>query len=284
MKLAIAQVAPTLGDLQGNLDQTRRVVEQATKAGAELVVFPELNLSGYLVGDTDELPALSATDQRLRTATATAGRGAVLVGFPETDGDHLFNSAALFAGGRLQHVHRKLILPTYGPFTERKHFAPGDALRAFDTPLGRAVILLCEDVVQPAFATIAAHDGAKLLLMPANSAHSLLPEVNNRAHWRAVTSFYARLTQSFVVFVNRVGHEGPFRFEGGSHVLQPTGQLLAEAPYDDEALLVVEFDLDDVARHRRTVPLLSDPRLDVVRDELQRIAHAPAAPHIAAVS
>lgn len=151
MKLAIGQFAPTLGDLQGNLERTREFVEQATEAGAELVVFPELSLSGYLIGDLHELPALPANDQRLRTATATAGRAAVVVGFPETDGRHVFNSAALLADGELHHVHRKLILPTYGPFSEREHFAPGDALRAFDTPLGRAAVLLCEDVVQPAF-------------------------------------------------------------------------------------------------------------------------------------
>ncbi len=241
------------------------------------MVFPELSLSGYLIGDLHELPALPANDQRLRTATATAGRAAVVVGFPETDGRHVFNSAALGADGELHHVHRKLILPTYGPFSEREHFAPGDALRAFDTPLGRAAVLLCEDVVQPAFATITAQDGAELLLIPANSAHSLLPTVSNRQHWHTVTRFYARLTQSFVVFANRVGREGPFHFWGGSHVLDPAGRLLAQAPDDEEALLIVDLDLDDVARQRRTLPLLENARLDVVRDELQRVSLKAAA-------
>jgi len=102
------------------------------------------------------------------------------------------------------------------------------------------------------------------LLIPANNAHSLRPEISNREHWHAVTRFYARLTQTFVVFANRAGEEAPFQFWGGSHVLDPQGQLLAQAPQDEEALLLVELDHHEVARQRQRLPLLQNARLDVV--------------------
>ena len=205
MKLAVAQVAPVLGELQANLDRSRELIAQAVAKGAELIVFPELNLSGYL---TRNQLALTANDPRLR--------------------------AAIDAAGEPRHVQRKLILPSYPPFTEGQNFHPGNALRAVDTPLGRAAILLCEDAVQPGLATVAVHDGAELLLLPANSAHSRLPEVSNREHWHAITSCYSRLTQSFVIFANRVGQEGPFRFWGGSHVVDPRGRIVAQAAQDEK--------------------------------------------------
>jgi len=267
MKLAVAQLAPVPGDLQGNLERTRERIEAARAAAAELVVFPELNLSGYL----DENVTLDPADPRLR---ALSGKVAVLLGFPETHASGRFNSAGFYAEGQLHHVHRKLILPQYGPFTERARFVAGDGLHAFDTPVGRAAVLLCEDVVQPAFATIAAQDGAELLLIPANSAHSLLPAFSPLDHWRSITGFYAQLTQSTVVFANRVGCEGPFRFWGGSHVIDPQGRVLAQAPEDEEALLLVDVDPDVAAHRRAAVPLLQDPRLDVVARELQRLGRA----------
>jgi predicted amidohydrolase len=269
VKVAIGQVAPVVGELQANLDRTRELTTQAVAEGAKLVVFPELNLSGYF---TPPQLGLAATDQRLRAATVGAGDAAVLLGFPELDNGVTYNSAALYIAGELRHVHRKLILPSYHPFTEDERFRPGNALHTFNTPFGRAAVLLCEDAVQPALATVAAHDGAELLLIPANSAHSLRPEISNREHWHAVTSFYARLTQTFVVFANRAGEEAPFRFWGGSHVLDPQGQLLAQSPQDEEALLLVELDHHEVARQRQRLPFLQNARLDVVQQELHRIS------------
>jgi predicted amidohydrolase len=271
MRLAIAQFAPTPGDVHSNLRRSRELVAEAVTARAEFVVFPELSLHGYLAEDV----TISATDQRLTAISAGAAHVAVLLGFAESAGVSRYNSAALVADGELRHVHRKLILPSYGPFAEHKRFSPGDALRAFDTPPCRTAVLLCEDVVQPALATIAAHDGAEVLLIPANSAYSLLSEVNHHEHWRAVTSFYARLTQSVVVFANRVGTEGNFRFWGGSHVLGPAGEILAEARRDDEELLLVDIDLAAVERQRDAVPLLRNARLDIVIQELTRLSHRP---------
>lgn len=273
MKLAVAQVAPVLGELQANLDRSRELIAQAVAEGAELIVFPELNLSGYL---TRNQLALTANDPRLRAAIDAAGDAAVLLGFPEADNGATYNSAALFIAGEPRHVHRKLILPSYHPFTEGQNFHPGNALRAVDTPLGRAAILLCEDAVQPALATVAVHDGAELLLLPANSAHSLLPEVSNREHWHAITSCYSRLTQSFVIFANRVGQEGPFRFWGGSHVVDPRGRIVAQAAQDEEALLLVELNRHEVPLQRSRLPFLQNARLDVVQQELHRLLPEPS--------
>ncbi len=269
MKLAIGQVAPVVGEVQANLDRTRELTAQAVSEGAKLVVFPELNVSGYI---TPQPLAIAATDQRLRAATSGAADAAVLLGFPELHNGVTYNTSALFIAGELRHVHRTLILPSYHPFTEIERFHPGNELRAFDTPLGRAAVLLCEDAIQPALATVAVHDGAELLLIPANSAHSLRPEFSNREHWHTITSFYARLTQTFVVYANRAGEEAPFQFWGGSHVFDPQGQLVAQAAQDKEALLLVDLDHHDVARQRQRLPFLQNARLDVVQQELRRIS------------
>jgi len=140
VKLAIGQFAPTLGDLQGNLERTREFVEQATEAGAELVVFPELSLNGYLIGDPPR--AARPAGQRPAPAHRDRGQSRGRGGLPRDRRTPRLQQRRLLADGELHHVHRKLILPTYGPFSEREHFAPGDALRAFDTPLGRAAVLL----------------------------------------------------------------------------------------------------------------------------------------------
>jgi predicted amidohydrolase len=149
------------GDLPANLQQAQDLVGAADGAGADLVVFPELHVSGYL----DERLALRADDNRLAALSASAHAGVVL-GFPEQDGGARFNSAALYVSGQLRHVHRKLILPSYGPYDERARFAAGQTFSAFDTPAGRAAILLCEDVVQTALATLAV-GGAKVLVVSA---------------------------------------------------------------------------------------------------------------------
>ena len=166
------------------------------------------------------------------------------------------------------HVHRKLYPTDYAPFDEDALFAPGDAMRAFDTALGRAAVLICNDAWQPFLPTFAAQGGAELLLVPAASS-TAVPEAE--PYWRELTRFYARMLECYVVFVNRVGSEAGFDFWGGSHVVDPLGEVVAEAPREQEALLVADIDLELVEARRRELPLLGDPRLDLLSAELDRL-------------
>ncbi|MBA3250277.1 MAG: amidohydrolase [Geodermatophilaceae bacterium] len=273
MRIAVAQVDCVLGDIDANVERAAKAIAQARADGAELVVFPELNLSGYSVGQVEDDLDMRTDDARLLRLADDAGPMGLLLGFCEDGaGVHTYNSAAYFQAGQLVHVHRKLYLPTYDIFEERKHFSPGQHMRAFDTAHDRCAILTCNDAWQPQLAFLAVQDGARILLMPTSSAQSRFPRrYDSPTYWRDITTFYARMFQVYVVFVNRVGAEGQLRFWGGSHVVDPWGGFVAEAPLDEEAVLTVDIDRASVRRRRREVPLVREARLGLVQREVQRL-------------
>jgi predicted amidohydrolase len=274
VRITLAQVDSALGDVDANVGHAERAVAEAVVDGADLVVFPELHLTGYSIGGLPDDVSMRADDARLARIARRAGGAGVLAGFVEDGpGIHTYNTAGYFAGGELVHLHRKLYLPTYMSFEERKHFSPGPNLRAFPGPGGiRMAALICNDAWQPQLAFLATQDGARVLLVPAASAQSNFPEhYDSRAYWRDITRFYARMFQLFVVFVNRVGTEGDLRFWGGSHVVDPWGEIVAEAPEGEERLLTAEIDLFDVRRRRHAIPLVKEARLGLISREVARL-------------
>lgn len=274
MRITLAQVDCDLGDVPANLDRAEKAVKTAVEDGSELIVFPELHLTGYSIGKVDEDLSMHADDGRLARLAVAAGTAGVVAGFVEDGpGVHTYNSAAYYQDGRLVHVHRKLYLPNYTTFEERKYFTPGPSLRAFTAVENtRMALLVCNDAWQPQLAFLATQDGARVLLVPACSAQSHFPEkYDSRTYWRDITRFYARMFQLFVVFVNRVGTEGDLRFWGGSHVVDPWGEIVAEAPEDVEHLLTVDIDLRDVRRRRRDIPLVKEARLGMINREVVRL-------------
>ena len=273
MRIALGQVDCSLGDVDANVERAAEVIAAARADDADVVVFPELSLCGYSVGCVEDDPAMALDDPRVSRLATAADRLGVLVGLAESGaGPHTYNTAAYFEGGRLVHAQRKLYLPTYDVFEERKHFSPGQQLRAFPTGHARTAVLTCNDAWQPQLAFLAVQDGARLLLVPSASARSRVPQhYDALTYWSDITRFYARMFQVFVVFVNRVGAEGDLRFWGGSHVVDPRGEVVAEAPVDDEALVVVDVDVAQVRRRRREVPLVKEARLGLVLREVQRL-------------
>jgi predicted amidohydrolase len=129
--------------------------------------------------------------------------------------------------------------------------------------------VICNDAWQPLLPVLAVQDGAELLIFPSASA-TAMPDVEE--YWRGLTTFYARMLQCYVVFVNRVGTEGTFTFWGGSHVVDPLGEVVVEAPRFDEALVLVDVDLERVAARRRELPLVGGLRPELLRAELERLA------------
>ena len=183
-----------------------------------------------------------------------------------------YNSAAYFEDGSLLHLHRKLYLPTYGIFEERKFFSPGQRMKAFGTKFGSMAALICNDAWQPALGFLAVQDGARVLLVPTNSADSRFPgDLDTTEYWHDITRFYARMYECYVVFVNRVGTEGDLDFWGNSHVVDPWGNLVVEAPLYKEAVVTADLDLQSVLRRRRKVPLLREARLGLLDRELHRL-------------
>ena len=236
LRIALAQVAPRLGDLEANLDRHAEVIREAKAGGAALVVFPELGLTGYLPQDLAAEAALRRDDPRLAAlAGETAGCSAI-VSFVEESADHrLFIAAALLEDGALRHVQRKVHLPTYGLFDERRFFAPGDSIRAVPSRLGVGIgLAICEDFWHLGTAQVLALDGAQVLVNVSSSpgrdlAASHAEGLGTAASSRAFLRTYAQLTTSVVVFCNRVGVDESISFWGGSEVIGPGGETLVQA-------------------------------------------------------
>ena len=284
--LALAQIAPVLGNLAQNLALHEEKIAESRTAGADLVIFPELGLTGYQLQDLAPEVAMRRTDPRLAAlAKLTSGGPSAVVSFVESTDDHrLFAAAALLEGGEVRHVARKCYLPTYGLFDERRFLAAGDAIRATRATLGGSAVAgdvgvgigVCEDFWHPTLPAILAQDGAELLVNvaagPARGASVDADQgLGSAASWGTLLRATAALTTSYVAFTNRVGVDESLIFWGGSRVIGPDGVVIAEAPLFEEALLLAEIDLDEVARARSALPLLRDERLELTRREYDRI-------------
>jgi predicted amidohydrolase len=275
VRVALAQIDCVLGDTEENLRKAKVVVAEAKSRGADLTVFPELSLSGYALEELDDDVAIEAQSETITSLAEAAGEMAVVVGFCE-EGQRFqnYNSAAYLEGGVLRHLHRKLYLPNYRIYEERKHYNPGQSMRAFDTRLGRMAMLICNDAWQTFLPFIAVQDGAQVLIIPADSgSYPSYPELlDTRSYWRGITRFYARMLESYVIFVNRVGRQDNVDFWGYSHVVDPWGTVVAEAPLHEEALITADIDLSNVRRRRREVPLVKEARLALLAREVNRLA------------
>ena len=277
-RIALAQIAPRLGDLEANLARHHQLLDAARADGAALVVFPELGLTGYLLQDLASEVSMRLDDPRLAELAAATGGLSAVVSFVEESADHrLFIAAALLEDGEIRHVHRKLFLPTYGLFDERRFFAAGDLLRAVPSRLGVGIgIGVCEDFWHLSVPQLLALDGAQILINVSSSPGSDLAATNEvglgtATSWRTLMRTYAQLTTSIVVFCNRVGVEESVSFWGGSEVIGPNGQAVFSAPLYDEGLFSADISTADIRRARIALPLLRDERPELHIRELRRI-------------
>jgi predicted amidohydrolase len=276
-RIALAQIAPRLGEVDANLELLAGRLNAAAEEGANLAVFPELALTGYLLQDLVPEVAMRADDRRLAELSRSAPDLLVAVGFVEETDDHRYaNSAALLRGGELIGIHRKLYLPTYGLFDEGRFTRPGDRLRthAVGPPVGRIGLSVCEDFWHASVPMIQAADGADLLVNIAagpSRAPGSAAGLVAIAGWHKMQDTYALLGTVPIAFCNRVGNEEGLTFWGGSRVLAADGSVVAEAPLWDEALVVGTLETDDLRMQRYNLPLLADERLELTRRELDRV-------------
>jgi predicted amidohydrolase len=280
LRLALAQIAPALGDVESNVRLHLEMGREAARAGAGLVVFPELSLTGYRLQDLVSEVALRVDGKgALRPLLELSHRIAMVAGLvEESEGHRYYNSAVFIEGGRIRHVHRKVYLPTYGMFEEGRYFAAGDSLGAFRSRAGRMGMLICEDLWHPASALILAQGGADVLLVPSNGpTHSIGgPGVpRNDETWRDLAKVTAQMQTVFVVLVNRVGVEDGITFFGASMVVDPLGRVVARARDGREELLVCDLDRPALRRARTFFPLLRDERLPVLHREMERLMAVP---------
>ncbi len=275
IRIAIGQIRPKKGDYSENLRRMGSVIAQAVSGEdpADLVVFPETMTSGYFVEGGVRDVAVSAGTLFRDLSEQVGGLSRtpdVVVGFYEQHRNRYYNSALYASLGGItpgiKHVHRKIFLPTYGVFDEKRFVDPGHSVQAFDTPWGRAAMVICEDAWHSLVPTIAALDGAQILIVPsaspargpvpANNGGSALPDSVEK--WGHIARSVSGEHSIFVVLAHLVGFEGGKGFPGGSLIAGPSGDIIASAPVFEETLMTASIALDEITGVRADQPLLSD--------------------------
>lgn len=273
--VALAQIRPKLGRVNDNLMQVEAAVERAIQKGIQLIVFPELSLTGYFLRDLVPEVALSLNSPEVEKLKSLSQSIAIAIGFVEVAPGYQFYNAGLFLErGQIRHLHRKVYLPTYGLFDEQRYFAKGCQFRAFDTHLGRMGLLICEDMLHPPAPYILALDGATTILCMSSSPGRGISEAPVPAStrvWRTHLSASAVSSSCWCLFCNRVGVEDGIVFWGGSEVVFPTGESLAQGRLFDEDFVVARLEEATLRRERIHFPVLRDESLSVTMRELQRI-------------
>jgi predicted amidohydrolase len=275
-KLALAQINTKLGDLNANLEKHLSLAREAADNKADLIVFPELSLTGYVLQDLAASVAIkpAETDPVFGKLIEASKSIDMVVGFVDEDDRHrFFIAAAYLSAGKVVHVHHKVYLPTYGIFDEKRFFAEGDSFRSFGTRFGRVGIMICEDFWHLSSAYTLWMDGADLFILTSASPGRGVQgaKLESADLVEQLNQTYARLLTAFVVHSNRVGFEDGLNFWGGATAFDPDGKLITMGPYDDEAITYADLDLDQTRRTRVRLPLLRDERPEIVLDTLKRL-------------
>ena len=275
--IALAQINTHLGDVQSNLSKHFSLIKEARGSGVDLLVFPELSLTGYALQDLTPMAANrpTADDPVFKQLVQASHELDLVVGFVDEDKRHRFYIAAAYISkGEILHVHHKVYLPTYGLFDEGRFFAWGDNVCAFDTQFGRVGILICEDFWHASPPYLLWLDGADLMIFTSASPGRGLtdqPQLESARWVEHINRAYASVFTNYVAHANRVGFEDGLNFWGGSTIFDPDGNLIVKGPYHEEALVIDEIDLQQLHRTRARLPLLRDERTMLVMREMQRI-------------
>ena len=278
LKIAIAQISSKLANIDANLDKHLSYIEKAKEEKVDIIIFPELSLTGYSVKDAVYDVAMTCDDERLQNLYQASEKISICVGMVElTDNFEAKNTNLFLENGKMIARHRKVYLPTYGVYEEKRYFTPGNRFRAFDSQFGRFGMLICEDLWHPSSTSILTLDGALAIFV--NSAGILRgvhekDKPENIQIWENLNRTSAHLFTSYLIFCNRVGSEDGLMFWGGSEIVDPHGKLIVKAPYFEEDLIIAEIDWLKLKHARIHTTYLSDERLDIVTEELQRIAKA----------
>jgi len=267
LTVGLAQIDCTLGAVESNFQKHLSWIEEAREQGVELLLFPELSITGYrLLHLTSRVSCRIDESERLRLLADATGEMAVVVGLVEEGGEGvLYNSAVMLRAGQIVHVHRKLYLPTYGIFQEGRFFGPGQRLDLAPIAGEKLGLLVCEDLWHPQLAQRLAAGGGKVLgVLSAGPGRVGSGEtLESQEIWECITRSTAVVNTSWLLYCNRVGwEEGPF-YSGGSHIVRPGGQILCRAANFQEDLLVASIDLREVDRLRWRLPLLRAERADI---------------------
>jgi len=273
-RVVLAQIKPKLGCLADNLALIETRIRQAIADGNELIVFPELALTGYFLKDLVPEVALRLDSSQIQRLVELSRQISIAIGFVEvTDDYRFFNSALYLEDGAIRHLHRKVYLPTYGLFDEQRYLARGERFRAFDSKFGRMGLLVCEDMWHLSASYILAMDGATTLICLSSSPGRGTEgeSLGSASAWQRLTSTTAMFLNCRVLYCNRVGFEDGVNFWGGSEYVAPSGDSLVRGTFLEEDSVVATLDEGALRRERIFSPMLRDENLFVTMQELRRI-------------
>lgn len=282
LRLAVLQTAPVLGDVDANVRGL-----SAAAVDADLIVTPELSLTGYDLRDAVHdvaLPIEPGAPPPASLAELTGdGRPAILAGLVERGRDDVpYNTAVLLAAGIVAHVHRKIYLPTYGLFDEGRWFGRGRRVEPYVLDGWHIGVLVCEDFWHPSLVYLAALAGVDVLIVPAAApGRGVLegepdgPLFASALAWYELAKVSARTHGIFVILANRVGVEDGVAFAGGSMVVGPDGSVLAAAPDDGPARIDAILDPAEIARARRPYAHIRDEDPRILVEGLARLGTSP---------
>lgn len=276
MKVALAQISPYLGNLRKNLDLHFQSIEKAKKKKSDLLIFPELSLTGYTLMDmVDEVSLEPGKNPIFKDLKAASRDISLVVGFVEEMEKGLFyNSAAFLSKGKILHIHRKVFLPTFGMFDEARFYAQGKNFHTFPTPFGKAGMMICRDFLSYGASYLLFAGGAEIIIVisAAPGRGTALEESYETSRmWEIMGETISRFSTVFLIYCNRVGFEDGKHFAGGSFIFNPAGEMIARAAYVDKDFLFFEINLDEVREIRRKWPYKRDDKPEIILEALKRI-------------
>jgi predicted amidohydrolase len=269
-KIALSQISCKREDKAENMRKMEETAAKAKNRGADLVIFPEFSLTGYVVRDQvyELAETIPGPSTKTMETVAKKANAYIVFGMPELSQRTratIYNTAVLVGPEGLVGKYRKMYLPTHSVFEEKRYFRPGYQASALDTELGKIGLVICYDIYFPEVTRLTRLKGAQLIVCISAS-----PGVR-RAFFETLTMARAIENTAFLAFVNLVGIEDGLQFFGGSRVVGPNGKVLVNARYDEEDLVMCDIDYADIKPIETFVPTLRDVRPELF-DQLKRYA------------
>ena len=276
MRIAAAQISSVLGNLEKNIEHHLKYCDEAIKNKTDMIVFPELSLTGYSLKDINFTIAVNIAKTKLLDKLKEKSKKiSIICGLAEEDENFaIYNSGILISDGEIKFSHRKIYPPTYGLFEEFRYFSRGNECRAHDTKFGKIGLLVCEDLWHLSLPYTVAMDGAQIITGIASSPTRLSVNTDkfknyeiNSEHHRT----YARILSTYFIFSNRVGFEDGINFWGGSEIVDPFGNVLSAAKLFDEDMIYADINFEEVRRARHQARHFLDEDIDLTVKNLLKI-------------
>ncbi|HZX10812.1 MAG TPA: nitrilase-related carbon-nitrogen hydrolase [Acidobacteriota bacterium] len=276
MKVALAQTAPILQDVKKNFIRHLELIEKAKSSQADLIIFPELSLTGYTLKDLVPETAINPNKSELFAKLKLISKDiSIVLGFvEEKERGNFFNAAAYLSKGKILHIHRKVFLPTYGMFEEAKFFSQGKSFSAFQTPFGKTGLLICYDFLNYGADYVLFSQGADIIIVLSAAPGRGMSQGQTYASshmWELMGETISRFSTTFLIYCNRVGFEDGKSFAGGSFIYNPEGKQISRASYMDEDFLIKEIDLGELNQARKKLFYKRDNKPEVIWRSLDKV-------------